>query len=80
MKLSDIPVTASTLPEINFWVAKQAQAYIFRDHGVATTIWKMGDEWVLQCDDYKWSGRKFMMVRLVPTHILWENLGLEPLD
>lgn len=70
MKLSDIPTagSVSTLPVIDHRVAQQAQEWLWRSHQVVSTIWKVGDEWVLEVDDYKWIGRRFMMVKLCSAH------------
>jgi hypothetical protein len=68
VKLSDIPLTVSTLPLIGHKEAAQAQRLLCERYGVVSTIWKVGDEWVLEVDDYKWIGRRFMMVRLCSAH------------
>lgn len=77
MKLDAIPYTESTLPVIDYKVAKQAQFWLYRQHGVLSTIWRVGDEWVLQADDYP-HGR-FQMVKVLKTYQLWEALDVQAL-
>lgn len=78
MKLSEIPVTQCTLPPVDYKAAKQAQFWLEQQYGVRTTIWKVHDEYLLKSDDYRWIGKKFMMVRVVDAAYLYAELEIEP--
>ncbi len=78
MKLSQIPEAVCTLPEIDFVAAKRASYWLELQHGVQTTVWKIQDKLVLVSDDYRWIGRKFMMIEVVDAAYVFEGLDIEP--
>lgn len=78
MKLKDIPVAQTTLPTIDYKTAKQAQYWLHRQHGYVASIWRIGDdEWVLECDECPMA--RFMMVRVVRKHTIYEGLEIDPI-
>lgn len=89
MKLSDIPTAGSisTLPTIGYKEAVQAQMWLARNHGIESTVWRIGsgvegvpDKWVLQADTLPPSGGRFMMVELWSTYRIFFELGLDNLE
>lgn len=76
-KLDQIPYSQSTLPVIDYKAAERAQFWLYRQHGVESTIWLVGTEWVLQADD--WPHGRFQMVKVMKTYQLWEALDIQAL-